>query len=322
MLTVERVTRHRLGDAYLLRTADGRALEAYFSGDYVQNGDTLRARRYGTPGTIPVTEKAIVKLSVSSGCPYRCAPCDAGLAGYGGPASAEEIVAQFEHVLADQQLEHCAHLKLHVSKLGEPALNWPATLQALRTITAGHPEMTIVPTVSTLPRRRDQYEGLLDGLFSWDHPLKQLKINLASTDESHRRRLLGPVMPITALCQAICDRLPDAAGTQRVTLTLLALPGVRLDAGALIGAVPAAVRSRIAVELYKVNQTRNAVAHDLRSSMVRYADADMFAPELDRLRQAGFFTYVSAPSNGEQAALIANGSSLLHDSGAKAASAS
>lgn len=310
-LTLETVTRHRLGDAYLFRTPTGLPLEAYFSGDYVQAHDVLRATRYGDKGSIPVTDKAVVKLSVMGGCPFRCRPCDAGSAGYFGDATEEHIVGQFEHIVTDQGLTGCAKLKLHLSKLGEPSLNWGPSVAALRSILVAYPHLGIVPTVTTLPRDRESLAVLAADMLTLDALLTQTKITIGATDERVRRSLFGAVLPMDAIGSVLADAHARRTGDHRITLTLLAVPDQPVNAARLIAAIPVALRPAITVEVYKVNPTVNAVRHDLSGAMRRYQDCGPYEPAMAALRDAGMRTYFSAPSDGEQRALVANGSSLL-----------
>jgi hypothetical protein len=309
-LTLRAVTRHRLGDAYLFDTASGTPLEAYFSGDYVQAHDALRADRYGDKGSIPVTDKAVVKLSVMGGCPFRCRPCDAGSAGYFGDATAEEMVAQFDHIVSDQNLTECSKVKLHLSKLGEPSLNWAPSAAALRTIIDRYPHLGILPTVTTLPRTRGDLAPLVADMLTMP-VLSQTKFTLGATDEAKRRSLFGVVLPVADILDTLAEAWPTRSAQHRITLTLLAVPDQPIDAEWLLERIPAPLRTAVTVELYKVNKTDSAMRHGLTGVLQRYQDSGPYEAAMATLRAAGVSTYFSAPSDGEQRALVANGSSLL-----------
>lgn len=315
------MSRHRLGDTYLFESAAGVPLEAYVSGDYVQKGDGLRAERYGDLGAIPLITKAVVKLSVMGGCPFRCRPCDAGLAGYLGNATADDIYQQFTSVVADQRLATCSKMKLHLSKLGEPSLNWEPSVEALTRIVNEHPQFTIIPTVTTLPRTRDAFQRLATDMTSF-HTLTQTKITAGATSEEARRRLFGAVTPIEELLSDLTIPWSQRSMDHRITLTFLALPDQPFDADWILHRVPLTLRPYVTVEVYKVNKTENARRNRLIGFMDRYSDAGPFEGAMQRLRDHGMHTYFSAPSDGEQRALVANGSSMLLTLGSPALKAS
>lgn len=310
-LRLDTVRRARLGDVYLFRTETGLPLEGYVSGDYVQAGDALRAHRYGPLGAIPLHEKAIVKVSVQGGCPFRCRPCDAGSAGFFGNATAQEISAQFDAMVADKDLTQCAKLKLHLSKLGEPALNWDASHAALLDILRRYPHLSIVPTVTTMPRETAALDRLLRDMLALPAGLTQTKISMGATSERVRRSLFGAVLDTASVGRVLDAAWPERGAEHRITLTYLAVPGEPFDADYLLSCLPESARGAVTVEVYKVNPTVNALRHDLTGALVTYRDSGPYEAAMARLRDAGVRTYFSAPSNGEQWALVANGSSLL-----------
>jgi adenine C2-methylase RlmN of 23S rRNA A2503 and tRNA A37 len=305
------VRRHSLGDVYLFHGKHNLPLEAYFSGDYTQAGDALRMERYGAVGKIPREEKSIIKLSMMGGCPYRCHPCDAGLKGFFGYADTDDIVEQFAMIIEDQQLSHCQKLKLHLSKLGEPSLHWEASLKALQIIQQSYPHFNMIPVVASLPRNAEQFLSMVTEFFAWDHPLKELKINLGASDEQRRRELYGKVLSLESMIPGFQEALKNVRGIQRITLTLLAMPGENIDTAYFLQAIPEELRSAFTVELYKVNSTQNAQYYELYNHLKNYAAASAFQESMNTLGEHGFFTYFSAPSHGEQVALVATGSSLL-----------
>lgn len=303
---------HPLGTVYLFENSKGQVFEAYFSGDYTQPGDDLRADRYGKIGKIPLEEKAIIKISVMSGCPYRCQPCDAGNSGFFGNASVSDMVSQFALIAEDQNLKTCSKLKLHMSKLGEPALNWPCSFQALQKIIKLYPQYNVIPTVSTLPRNPEHFQSLVHDLFSLSQPVKQLKINLGASNEERRRELLGRCLPLSEIYKIIDKEWKNTVMKQRITFTLLAIDGENIDTNFFLSAI-GEQRERFTIELYKVNQTKSVAENGLGNNLVKYKHAQRFQGSMDKLASEGFFTYFSAPSNGEQTALVANGSALLQD---------
>ena len=308
-MEIVHVTRHRLGDTYLMRNHDGTIFEGYVSGDYVQANDTLRADRYGDKGFIPLEHKAVIKLSVMSGCPFKCRPCDAGLAGYNGNATTQDLIDQFETMLADTGLETCQKTKLHVSKLGEPSLNWANTDAAIRSIVADHPELNPLPTITTLPRTAQAARELTTSVFNYP-TLSQIKINAGSTSETDRRQLYGATTPLPEIISILQGSWKNRTQDHRITLTFLAVPDTEFSAEQIIAMTPEEFRSAVTIEMYKVNPTINATRFGYPGLMRHYKDSHRYETQMAALREAGFGTYYSAPSDGEQRAHVANGSSL------------
>jgi 23S rRNA (adenine2503-C2)-methyltransferase len=156
-------------------------------------------------------------ISSQVGCALRCAFCATGLDGWRRDLSAGEIAAQVESALADLGAPR-RPFGVTFMGMGEPLLNLPAVLGALRYLEGRHPDALF--SLSTV--------GIVPGL----HELAarttrvHLQLSLHAPDDRLRRRL----MPIThrypirdALAAAL--RYAAAAG-KTLTVNYLLLEGV------------------------------------------------------------------------------------------------
>jgi len=80
---------------------------------------------------IPEGERLTLCLSTQVGCPLRCAFCATGLSGFKRNLSAGEIVEQALHLLGDRDLQERTPNIVFMG-MGEPFLNYDATLKAIR----------------------------------------------------------------------------------------------------------------------------------------------------------------------------------------------
>jgi len=183
-------------------------------------------------------EKWIVNVSTQFGCPVECLFCDAG-GGYRGNIPADLMLAQVGAVLDrhDAALRRtCAKLKVHFSRMGEPALN-PAVPDALERLPALAPNPNLWACVATtLPDGTDDW---LDRVFEVKERCYrgrfQLQFSLNSTDDAWRRRL----MPLP---HASLDEVTDKGaafwrdGDRRIVLNFALAQGVPIKP-AVIGAL-------------------------------------------------------------------------------------
>ena len=141
----------------------------------------------------PKTDKWILNLSTQFGCPVGCPYCDAG-GGYRGDVSAKEMLAMVHHLVARNEeglAQRCKKLKVHFSRMGEPALNDAVleVLPRLREWLSGPDVWVCIAT--TAPRRRHRWFHALTRLKNALFPRRfQLQLSLNSTDEAARRRLV------------------------------------------------------------------------------------------------------------------------------------
>ncbi|MEW6363179.1 MAG: radical SAM protein [Acidobacteriota bacterium] len=141
---------------------------------------------------IPWDRKWVLILSVSFGCPVRCAICDAG-GSFAGHLSAEEMLAQVEYLVARRFPERRVpvdHFKIQFARMGEPALN-DDVLRAMGLIRERLSAPGLMFCVSTIaPAGREPFfeelarvKDRLAGRF-------QLQFSVHSTDEQERDRLM------------------------------------------------------------------------------------------------------------------------------------
>jgi 23S rRNA (adenine2503-C2)-methyltransferase len=159
---------------YLFRLHDGNTIEAVF---------------------IPEAERRTICISTQAGCPLKCAFCLTGIAGYARNLSAGEILGQVavvmeEHPAAathpDRREQDPLPWNIVVMGMGEPLLNYEATVAALRVLM--DPEGFGVPprklTLSTV--------GILPALerLSLEPVRPNLAISLHAPDPGLRRALM------------------------------------------------------------------------------------------------------------------------------------
>ena len=179
----------------------------------------------------PRAEKWIVNVSTQYGCPVECLFCDAG-GGFKGNIGAGLILAQVQAVLDrhDASLRRtCGKLKVHLSRMGEPALN-PAVPEAIAALPALAPNPNLWACVATT------YPTGTEGWLADVHAVKerhfhgrfQLQFSLNSTDDEWRRRLMP--FPHAPLAQVARDgRAFFSKGDRRLVLNFALSSGVPVD---------------------------------------------------------------------------------------------
>jgi 23S rRNA (adenine2503-C2)-methyltransferase len=235
-------------------------------------------------------EKAVIILSTQLGCPVGCAMCDAAGPCFGNP-SAEQLLAQVRFVLERRpEILESRKLKVHFARMGEPALNAAAVLEALERLPELAPAAGLLPCVATVaPAGSEEFlRGLLDVKRRRYQGRFQLQLSINTTDDDLRRRLI----PIPTLARRELAALAapfHGEGDRRVVLNFALARGVAVD--------PAALRRRFApahfmIKLTPVNPTARAVAAGLESVLSaaspRAADALVAALEAE-----GYETVVS-----------------------------
>lgn len=250
------------------------------------------------PG-VPKERKWVLMISTQLGCPVGCGFCDAGSLGHFGNLSAEEMLAQVEHVLRrnpDLDAERHPKLKIHFARMGEPTLN-PAVVEALELLAKRLPGC--LPSLSTVAPKTPRAAAVLERLIEIKRLFRpgrfQLQFSLHSTDDARRRALIP--MPCWSLEEvAAYGRRFVEPGDRKVTLNFALAPGDVLDADLLA--------ARFSPESFLVKVTPvNPTGAAERRGLVRLWDR---APEdveraLTRLRALGFDALPS-PSLSEELA--------------------
>jgi 23S rRNA (adenine2503-C2)-methyltransferase len=121
---------------YLFRLPDGASIESVY---------------------IPEEKRRTICISTQAGCPLRCAFCLTGIRGYSRNLQPWEILGQVAAVMAEAPARtHGLSWNVVVMGMGEPLLNYEATVEALRILMdpeafAISPKKLTLSTVGILP---------------------------------------------------------------------------------------------------------------------------------------------------------------------------
>lgn len=134
-------------------------------------------------------DKEVIIVSSLSGCPVKCAFCDAG-GNYRGKLTAEEILAQIDYIIDARypgRSVSTKKLKIQFARIGEPSLNG-AVLQVLKALPARYHAPGLFPSLSTIcPAGTDSFFEQLLEIKNRLYPKNfQLQFSIHSTDPSQR----------------------------------------------------------------------------------------------------------------------------------------
>ncbi len=216
----------------------GRELRARLGAEFELRWPALQARQESRDGTvkslfrlddgatiesvfIPEERRRTICISTQAGCPLACAFCLTGITGYKRNLKPWEILGQVAHVMSEAP-EQDLPWNVVVMGMGEPLLNYDATLQALRIVMDRDgfgvpPRRVTLSTVGILPA----LERLMQ------EPVRpSLAISLHASNPELRRRLM-PIEEKYALNDvlAAARRYPAPSGG-RVTFEYVLLRGV------------------------------------------------------------------------------------------------
>ncbi len=239
----------------------------------------------------PRHEKSCIIISTQLGCAVGCLMCDASGA-FHGNLTADQILDQVRFVLRRRpELVNTAKLKVHFARMGEPAHNAAAVLEALEGLPGVLPAPGLLPALATvapagsadflssLGRIKDRLYS--DGRF-------QLQLSLNSTDEQVRRRLMPtPQLPLDEVARLGGEF--HRPGDRKVALNFALARGIPVEPDALAAAFPA---DRFMVKLTPVNPTERATAHGL-DTVLSAESPEAAARLVERLRDGGFDVVVS-----------------------------
>ena len=127
---------------YLFRLQDGATIESVY---------------------IPETSRRTICISTQAGCPLKCAFCLTGIAGYKRNLKVDEILGQVATVMAEAPPRDQGW-NIVVMGMGEPLLNYDATVAALRVLMdpdgfAVVPKRLTLSTVGILPALEKLMQG-------------------------------------------------------------------------------------------------------------------------------------------------------------------
>jgi len=220
MTNVARTLRDRLAGSYdlrwpdvaeRLRSADGTVKYLF----RLDDGATIESV------FIPEETRRTICISTQAGCPLKCAFCLTGIAGYKRNLKTWEILGQVATVMAEAPPARFGW-NVVVMGMGEPLLNYDATLAALRLLMdpegfAVAPKKLTLSTVGILPA----LERLME------EPVRpNLAISLHASNAELRRRLM-PIEEKYSIekVMAAAKRYPIPHGG-RVTYEYVLLRGV------------------------------------------------------------------------------------------------
>ncbi len=173
---------------------------------------------------IPEGDRVTACVSTEVGCPVRCAFCASGLGGLRRPLRPHEVVEQVLHAReAAREEGHAGGItNLVLMGMGEPLLNYEATVEALRAIRD--------PGGIRLGARRITLStvGIVEGierLAREGHPIN-LAVSLHAPDDETRTRLI-PLNRRYGVARVVEAARAYAAATRRdVTFEYVLLGGV------------------------------------------------------------------------------------------------
>jgi 23S rRNA (adenine2503-C2)-methyltransferase len=239
----------------------------------------------------PRREKTVIILSTQFGCAVGCPICDAG-GGFAGNLSAEQMLAQVRFVLRRRpEILDSKKLKVHFARMGEPAHNATAVLQALEQLPGLLPAPGLMPCVATVAPRGSQdflkrLGRLKDRLYGGGR--FQLQVSVNSTDPGVRRRLIPTphldLRQVAAACAGF-----HRPGQRKVALNFALAREVPVDVALLSGTFNP---GQYMVKLTPVNPTRRAREHGLET-VLSAGQPRATEALVERLRAAGFDVVVS-----------------------------
>lgn len=154
MTDLPKPVRDKIHDAYVLRWPDVAERSQSFDGTVkylfrLQDGATIESVY------IPETARRTICISTQAGCPLKCAFCLTGIAGYKRNLKVDEILGQVATVMAEAPPREQGW-NVVVMGMGEPLLNYDATVAALRVLMdadafAVVPKRLTLSTVGILP---------------------------------------------------------------------------------------------------------------------------------------------------------------------------
>jgi 23S rRNA (adenine2503-C2)-methyltransferase len=132
MTDLPKPVRDKIHDAYVLRWPDVAERSQSFDGTVkylfrLQDGATIESVY------IPETARRTICISTQAGCPLKCAFCLTGIAGYQRNLRVDEILGQVATVMAESPPRDQGW-NVVVMGMGEPLLNYDATVAALRVL--------------------------------------------------------------------------------------------------------------------------------------------------------------------------------------------
>ena len=243
---------------------------------------------------VPKDKKWVMMISTQFGCPIGCAFCDAGALEYKGNLSAEEMLAQIDHIVARERTMNVKthpKLKIHFARMGEPTLN-PAALDALRLLGQRYPHPGIMASLSTVAPDAQPTERFLEGLIAvkdryFSGGRFQMQFSVHATKAQEREEIV-PVKTWDFGRIADYGRRFVVPGDRKVTLNFAVAPTSDLDADAIIESFDV---EKFLIKITPINPTAKAKATGLEH--VWFSAPEPIAAWQQRLKSAGFDVILS-----------------------------
>jgi 23S rRNA (adenine2503-C2)-methyltransferase len=178
------------GAVYALATAKGNLIETT---DTFLPYETINAIGRRTNKLISCenvgsrSERWMIGISTMSGCPVRCRFCATANMKRVALLSAREMVDQVRFILKKNPAcrpSVAREFKVLFTRMGEPALNGDAVLEAIRMLKKEYPNISV--SVSTIGIRNDFLQKLLTLRDAYEDDFIQLQFSVHSTSEKDR----------------------------------------------------------------------------------------------------------------------------------------
>lgn len=240
----------------------------------------------GMDPTLPKEEKWIINISTQFGCPVGCPFCDAS-SRYLGNLTAAQMMSQVRTVLHrnEESLPRtCRKLKVHFSRMGEPALN-DAVLGALRQLRAELPWPGVWACVATTAPtgRRRWFDELFEIKESSFPGRFQLQFSVNSTDAEARKTLVPiPHWDLDGI-STYGERFVRQHD-RKVVLNFALGRNVPFDPGVIADRFDP---DRFAVKITPINPTETGARNGFET-VLRSDGEELLKSSLDELQQAGF----------------------------------
>lgn len=142
----------------------------------------------------PRSEKWVLMISTSFGCPIQCQMCDAG-GHYRGKLSKDEMAEQIQYLISTRYPDGVVpskQFKIQFARMGEPALN-PSVLDLLAELPSLISAPGLMPSLSTIaPHGRDDFFDRLIEVKDTHYPggQFQFQFSIHTTDKVLRDQLI------------------------------------------------------------------------------------------------------------------------------------
>ncbi len=181
---------------------------------------------------IPRSEKWVLMISTSYGCPIHCLMCDAG-GHYRGKLSKDEMAEQIEYLISTRYPEGAVpsqQFKIQFARMGEPALNLQV-IDLLEELPDRLSAPGLMPSLSTVaPHGRDVFFNRMIEVKDAHYPdgQFQFQFSIHTTDEDLRDSLI-PVRKWNFSQMAAYGERYYRPGDRKVTLNFALAEDSPLD---------------------------------------------------------------------------------------------